>query len=108
MNREQKREFIRRAKKRGVSEEQANLYLTLKSGFNTTKIKDGDKVKLDIKMIKSEKSYGDKHSEYKDFIEASEDVVYTVQIEDCKGNFVSLRENPKWLFWTGNLIPQKG
>ena len=43
---------------------------------------------------------------YKEFVDASEDVVFTAHVE--RENMISLVEEPKWLFWSGDLekVPQ--
>lgn len=64
----------------------------------------GDKVTIDVTKIKALKDYEGMNDEYKKFIESSEGVIFTAKVE--KGNFVSLEENPKWLFWAGNLNVQ--
>ena len=43
---------------------------------------------------------------YKEFVDASEGVVFTAHVE--RENMISLVEEPKWLFWSGDLekVPQ--
>lgn len=106
MNREQKREFIKQARKKGFSEAEAKAYLQMQEGLqNEDSIKDGDKVTINIEQIKSTKSYQNMTPEYREFIENSKGKVFTARIE--KGHFAHLEENPKWLFWTGNLVHYK-
>lgn len=114
MNREQKRNFIKIAKKKGISEEHAKAYMAMKEEqmaniikaedviFERRIINDGDKVRIDVDKISSSKYYSNMMDEYKEFIENSRDIVFTAKVE--KGHFVSLEENPKWLFWVGDLI----
>lgn len=39
---------------------------------------------------------------YKEFVEANADTVFTAHLE--KDTLVSLKEQPEWIFWSGNLI----
>mgnify|MGYP003304886874 CR=1 FL=1 len=115
MNREQKRNFIKLAKKRGIGEEYAKAYISMKEQedgdktlstkdilFNKKEIKDGDKVQINVDKIMSSKNYQRMVPEYREFVESSNGVYYTANVE--KGNLISFEENPKWLFWAGDLI----
>lgn len=116
MNREQKRNFIKLAKKRGIGEDFARAYIAMKeeSGSDVVSVKDmiysqraiqdGDKVQINVEKIKSTKYFDKMIPEYKEFIEQSSGVVYTAKVE--KETFVSLEENPKWLFIMGDLIKE--
>lgn len=114
MNREQRRNFVKLAKKRGIGEDFAKAYIAMKEEsdtvsdkdiiFSQREIKDGDKVRINVGKIKSAKYFEKMMPEYKAFIEASEGVVYTAKVE--KDTFVSLEENPKWLFIMGDLIQE--
>lgn len=109
MNREQKRDFIKKARQRGVDEKYAKAYIQAQDSLDADaklNISDGDKVIIDIEKIKALKDYEIMNSEYKEFIESSYGVVFTAKVE--KGRFVSLEENPRWLFWAGNLIVVEG
>ena len=50
--------------------------------------------------------------EYRAFVEANEDTIFTVEYDKFRQNpstLVCLKEDPtplKWLFWTGYLIEQ--
>ena len=99
MNRKQKRDFIKQARKKGVSETDARAYLTTQDG---SEIKEGDKVKLNIYKIKSSPDYQIMNPKYKSFIEENKDTVFTAHYE--RETLISFVEEPKWLFWRGNLI----
>lgn len=107
MNREQRREFAKRAKARGISDEHINAYIAWvnSGGNNIYEIKEGDKVLLNVRKIISGVNYSRMVPAYKKFIEESEGVVFTAHIE--RGCLVSLMENPKWLFWIGDLVKYK-
>lgn len=112
MNRAQKREFMKRAKQKGIGEDYAKAYITaIESGMmvdeqaEQIKISDGDKVSLDVEKIKKRKEYANMSQPYKDFVESSVGVKFTANIE--KGFFVSFTENPTWLFWHEDLILHK-
>ena len=113
MNREQKRNFVKLAKKRGINEQFAKAYIAMKEDeengdkvfkFSSKRqaVNDGDKVFINVDKIKSTKYFEKMLPEYKEFIEQSSRVMYTAKVE--KEHFVSLQENPKWLFWVEDLI----
>lgn len=107
MNRKQKRNFIKIARKKGVGEEFAKAFISIKENkteeiFSEKIVNTGDKVKLNVDEIISSKIYKNKMSEYKKFVENSVDVIYTAKVEN--DNFVSLEEKPEWLFRISDLI----
>ena len=71
------------------------------AGTTIPVIPEGAKVRLDVEKIKAGKNYVRMNPEYKEFVESSEGVTFTAHVEE--GCFVSLKENPKWLFWSGDL-----
>ena len=85
-----------------------NNILRMFSSDNKSKptIEDGAKVYLDVEKIISGKNYSRMNSEYKEFVESSRGVVFTAQVED-EGLFVSMLENPKWLFWIDDVKKYK-
>ncbi len=102
MNREQKRKFVKKAKSKGIPEEYIEAYIVmLEAGTTIPVIPEGAKVRLDVEKIKAGKNYVRMNPEYKEFVESSEGVTFTAHVEE--GCFVSLKENPKWLFWSGDL-----
>lgn len=109
MNREQKRDFVKKAKAKGISEEYAKAFIAYKdseSDINLNTIKKSDMVMIDVAKIKANKNYPRMIQEYKDFIESSEGIWYEVMdIENER--FVCLKGHPKWLFYPGDLIIKK-
>lgn len=107
MNREQKRAFIRDAHKRGIKKETAEAFirareLELNEQNPPQHICDGDKVMLDVKKIQERKNYEMMSNDYKEFVECSRGEVMTAHVE--RQNLISMVEEPRWLFWSGDLI----
>jgi len=74
----------------------------LKDHTDPQEINSGDKVKMDVSLVKSRKSYPDMNEKYKEFVENNGDKVFTARVEGK--NMVSFEEEPTWLFWSGDLI----
>lgn len=106
MNRKQKREFIKRAKDKGIDKEYIDAYIALVDGNedSVADIKEGQKIKLNVDRITKSNNYENMSERYKEFIDASYDKVFTAHLED--DNFVSLIEAPEWLFWIGDVITE--
>ena len=116
MNREQKRNLEKTARKKGLSVDQAKLYAKLmanadeirKNGAGETspsqEIQEGAKVKINVDLVKSRQNYPRMSEKYREMIEAEEfdPKEYTAHIE--ASNMISLVEIPNWLFWSGDLI----
>lgn len=107
MNREQKRAFVKRAQKKGIDKDSAKAYAEIiSSGSGTPSppqdIAEGEKVKLDIEKIKGRKNYERMSDKYKEFVMANPDTIFTAHVE--RPSLISLVEEPKWLFWCGDLI----
>ena len=107
MNREQKRAFVKKSKKRGVSADAAKAYAEIISnGAGKTSPKqdivEGEKVKLNIETIKARQNYEKMSDKYKEFVDSNADTVFTAHVE--RPTLISLKEEPKWLFWCGDLI----
>lgn len=70
-------------------------------------IKEGDKVRLNLEVIKKHPGYSQKLPTYRRFCEENADTVFTVEYDRKVHNgVVSLVEDttsPKWLFWIGDL-----
>jgi hypothetical protein len=110
MNREQKRAFVKRAKKRGTDEKAAKAYAEIISnGAGKTSPKqdivEDEKVKLNVENLKARQNYARMSDTYKEFIDANIDTVFTAHVE--RPTLISLKEEPKWLFWCGDLIKVK-
>ena len=108
MNRAQKRALVKRLKKRGMSEEAAKkLIEQVESGklvLPDVRIVDGDKVKLNTKTITSREAYPGMQEAYREFVEANTDTVFTVNSDKPDSVVVGLEEEPRWRFYTGDLI----
>ena len=111
MNREQKRDVVKKAKKKGIKESEAKAYANIISeGAGTPTpaqdITEGEKIKLNVEAIKNRKNYKDMSKMYKEFVEANADTIFTAHVE--RKTLISLNENQnKWLFWCGDLIKVK-
>lgn len=106
MNREQRRALAKRAQKNGMSRELAKTYAEIASGTGEhTKpqaFEEGNKIRLNIEAIRARKNYERMSPMYKEFVEAAGDTVFTAHVE--RANMISLAEEPKWLFWSGDLV----
>lgn len=109
MNREERRAYIKKAKKKGISKEQAETYLEIaQNGAGKTTeaqvIENGAKVMLNIEAVKARKNYNKLSEKYKAFVEDSDGKVFTAVTKEKLKNVISLEEEPRWLFWSGDLI----
>lgn len=107
MNREQKRAFVKKAKKKGFATNEAKAYAEIISGgagepSPKQDIKEDERVKLNIENLKARQNYEKMSTAYKEFVDANADTIFTAHVE--KPTLISLKEEPKWLFWCGDLI----
>lgn len=106
MNREQRRALAKKARRAGMTKVKAEAFAKIASGTGEhtprQDLNEGDKVRLNIEAIKAMKNYEIMSPLYKEFVENAGDTIYTVHLE--KEVLVSLTEEPKWLFWCGDLI----
>lgn len=106
MNREQKRAL--KYKKGTNTKKSINKKKTQE--MDDIYIPEGTKVKLNLKRIKAHPDYVKLTEDYRNFVEANENTIFTVEYDKFRENpstLVCLKEDPtplKWLFWTGNLI----
>lgn len=109
MNREQRRAFKKKNGK--TAREYATDKLNKLSQEIETHLHDGDKVRLDVDRIMGRGDYTHTTEEYKSFVESSRDKVFTVRLyrkrKDGFSAVIELVEEPKWLFWYGDLIRVK-
>ena len=113
MNRKQRRTLEKKVKKSGVSDKDAKAYVDIVNNLDAIrtggageptqpkKFEEGDKVVINLQRVRARKNYDRMLDAYKEFVNSSEGVVFTVHIE--KGNLISFIENPRWLFWSGDL-----
>ena len=107
MNRAQKRRLVQKVRKQGVAKETAQAYAEIignGAGEHTPPqdIQEGQKVRLNIEAIKARKNYKIMTEAYKTFVDASAEAIFTAHVE--RPTLISLAEEPKWLFWSGDLI----
>lgn len=71
-------------------------------------IQDGDLVQLDVDRIMSRKEYPKMQEEYRGFVESSRGKTFTAhpynQKRDGFAAKIELKEEPRWLFWSGDVI----
>ncbi len=106
MNREQRRSFKKKYKK-GVREHAADRLNELSKELENP-LRDGDCVQLNVDRITNRKDYAQTTEEYRSFVESSRDKVFTVRLyrkrADGFSAIIELVEEPKWLFWCGDLV----
>lgn len=114
MNREQKRSLERKLKAKGVSAKSAKNYVEVAQTLQEIKatspgehtppqrIEEGQKVMLNLQAIKARKNYERMSPLYKEFVDANDGAVFTAHVE--RPNMISMQEEPRWLFWSGDLI----
>lgn len=68
-------------------------------------INEGDTVKMDVSLVKARRSYPNMSGPYKKFVDDNDGVEFTAHVEGK--NMISFVEEPRWLFWSGDLIKVK-
>jgi len=120
LNREQKREMIRRLRKQGLTKASAETCI-IRMENKTENLPfsfEGEKVKIDFARIVSYPDWNELKENYRNWITEHKDEVFTVQFDPKRkekntndvNTIVQLEEDttePKWLFWAGDLIPEK-
>lgn len=106
MNREQKRNFVKKARKHGMSKENAEKFVKIadQNGNHYTPMQEihtGDKVVLRVDELKAKKNYSLMNPEYRTFVENSDGVIYTAVCE--RAELIHMEEQPRWLFWCGDM-----
>lgn len=106
MNREQKRNFVKKARKHGIFKENAEKFVKIadQSGNHYTPMQEihtGDKVVLRVDELKAKKNYSLMNPEYRTFVENSDGVIYTAVRE--RAELIHMEEQPRWLFWCGDM-----
>lgn len=97
---------MKKARSMGLSREVAEACISIRENWLdgpvlSDKIMEDDKVCLDVEKIKNRKDYERLSAGYKEFVSSSAGKVFTAHVE--KKNLISLKENPVWLFWSGDL-----
>ena len=65
---------------------------------------EGDKVKLNLQAIQLRPNYSKMNEAYKKFVNDNEDTVFTAHFENESSKLISFKEEPRWLFWCGDLL----
>ena len=107
MNREQKRAFVKKAKKRGATTREAKAYAeVVGSGVGQNlpaqEILEDEQIRLNVEAIRNRKNYNQMNPLYREFVDANVDIIFTAHVEHK--DMISLKEQPRWLFWSGDLI----
>lgn len=107
MNRKARRDFVKKARKKGISKNTAEAYIAIKeAGLDKLSLpkqfNEDDRVKLDVEKITSRKDYERLNPKYREFVESNRDTVFTAHLE--RDTLISFVEQPEWLFWSGILI----
>lgn len=122
MNREQRRQTVKNLQKKGLKRESAETFVErmdfTEHSFNRD-VWEGEKVKLNYDRITHYKDWKILRQEYKDFVEANKDTVFTVEFDDIRKKeaekskgisslcqFVEDTTPVKWLFYAIDLIPE--
>ena len=121
MNREQRRNMTKVLVKKGLTKESAETFIMRLNNttLNPVEAWEGEQVKLDYNRIVSYPDWKQMRDDYREWVEANKDTIFTVEFDPYKkeknssdvNNFVQFVEdttNPKWLFWAGDLIPLAG
>lgn len=101
MNREQRRLFIKAAKKHGLDERRAVAILTAFGQENKEGIHTGDKVVLNTDKITGRNDFERAVDGYKRFVNDSVGVIYTATVKDS--GLVEVQDNG-WLFIQSDVI----
>lgn len=112
MNREQRRKLEKQLVAKGATREQAKMLIQIHTDKGS--LKEGDRVRLNMKSILEQPDYANMNPKYKQWVEDNKDKVFTVEYDEKHGEnstLVCLREDesdPRWLFWVGNLEKVSG
>lgn len=101
MNREQRRKFD----KQGFDGNK--LAAIMNAAEDNQLIKEGEKVKLDVKRITGRADWQKMNEKYRTFVMDNAKVIFTVRYEEKYGDkpsLVTFAEDSTWLWWVGDLI----
>lgn len=113
MNRDQRRALEKAYRKYGKSRTEAKQIARQMYDIDNIRLdgvgkpsmakefREGEKFKLDLEKIKARKNYERMTEAYKQFVNDNADTVLTAHVEH---GLVSAKEEPKWLFWSGDLL----
>ncbi len=112
MNREERRKNAKKeaALKKlyanlGKNLREMNLEELVKAAAEDDALKDGDRVKLDLRRIQGRQDYRRMQREYKIFVETHKDDIFTVKLlqNERYPAIVTFYEDDTWHFWSGDL-----
>ena len=110
LNREQRRKLIKKFEKSGLSNAQVKRLLEINEAPDLRgSLKEGDKVRLNVKSIQEHPDYQKMNPKYKQWIDSNKDKEFTVKYDPKyidNPTLVCLEEDdtdPKWLFYVGDL-----
>ena len=112
MNREQRRKYERQLRRKGVSNEDVELFFKMLASSDET-VNDGDKVRINVERIRKHPDYEKMNPKYKQFLADNEDKIFTAT-KTKKGfnrSFVEFEEDstdPRWLWCMDDLIKVEG
>ena len=122
MNREQRRQAVKNLQKKGLKRESAETFverMDFTEHHFSRDVWEGEKVKLNYDRITHYKDWKILRQEYRDFVEANKDTVFTVEFDDIRKKeaekneglsglcqFVEDTTPVKWLFYAIDLIPE--
>ena len=111
MNREQRRNISKVLQKDGHSKEYIEQYLAIRDAMDLpTSLDEGTKVRLNVKRIMEPRSFEQKQTKYRRFVEDNQDNVFTVEYDKRylgRPSLVCLAEDGsevKWYWHTSDLI----
>lgn len=108
MNREQRRDFLQKVKRAGVEDRATNttmgIVLNGVGVFSPPNpgIRTGDIVQIDIEKVTARKNYDKMAAAYKEFVMNSAGKLF--HAVDEGHNTLHVEEDPRWLFWSGDII----
>lgn len=109
MNREQRRS-VQKKQKKNVQKDAVDKLNQLAQEIDNP-LHEGDQVRIDVDRIVNRKDYARTTEEYRAFVESSRDRVFTARLyrkrEDGFSAIIELAEEPRWLFWYGDLVRVK-
>lgn len=106
MNRENRRALKKKLLNRRSRTLAANVLDNLDNEINNM-IRDGDLVTLNVKRIMNRKEYPRMQLEYRQFVEANRDTMFTAHLRreqtDGFSALIELEGVEPWIFWYGDL-----
>ena len=113
MNRKQRRATDKKLRKvKGYNAYKRLVEESMKLQATEDMLKDGDRVKLNVKRITGRDEFASLQQAYRDFVMQNQDTVFTAKIRrHSRGGYpvvIDLLEEPTWSFWEGDIIRVRG